>query len=191
MIKTTAMLLEDLNEYKAPANKLSRMVREGSVFQLRRGLYETSRETSGYLLAGSIYGPSYLSFEFALARYGLIPETVYTFTSATFDKKKKKFYETHFGTYIYRDVPADVYALEINYLREGDYIYQIASPEKALCDELYICPPAGNKKELLSLLFENLRIDEDVFKRLNKRTLLSLAERYMNTNLKMLCKIFK
>lgn len=34
------------------------------------------------MLVGVIYGPSYLSFDFVLAWYGLIPETVQTFTSA-------------------------------------------------------------------------------------------------------------
>jgi predicted transcriptional regulator of viral defense system len=189
MIKTTNMLLEELNNYKAPANKLTRMVADGSIFPLRRGLYETNRETPGYLLAGSIYGPSYLSFEFALSRYGLIPEAVYTFTSATFDKKKKKSYQTHFGTFSYRDVPADVYSLGILYVREGDYIYQIAAPEKALCDKLYTCQPANNQKELISLLFENLRIDEDGFENLEHKSLLSLAERYKSSNLKLLSKI--
>lgn len=53
-------------------------------------MYETDSNTPGYLLAGSIYGPSYLSFDFALAYYDLIPERVVNYTSATFGKKKKK-----------------------------------------------------------------------------------------------------
>lgn len=40
--------------------------------------------------AGSIYDPSHISFEFALSYYGLIPEAVYTVTSATFEKRKRK-----------------------------------------------------------------------------------------------------
>ena len=90
MIKTYAMLIEELSEYSAPANKLSRMVKENICTPVVKGLYETEKSTPGYLLAGSIYGPSYLSFDFALSRYGLIPEAVYVFTSATFEKKKAK-----------------------------------------------------------------------------------------------------
>ncbi|MBQ9989981.1 MAG: hypothetical protein IJP31_03430 [Lachnospiraceae bacterium] len=108
MIKTYAMLMEELRGYSAPANKLGRMVKEGLCTHIVRGLYETDKTTPGYLLAGSIYGPSYLSFEFALAQYGLIPEAVYTFTSATFEKKKSKKYSTPFGTFFYRDVPSGV-----------------------------------------------------------------------------------
>ena len=107
MIKTTEMMLEELKEYSNPAAKLSRMAKQGECFPIVRGLYETDRTVPGYLLAGSIYGPSYISFEYALAHYGLIPETVYTITCATFEKKKKKRYETMFGTFIYRDVPSE------------------------------------------------------------------------------------
>ena len=66
MIKTTAILLEDLKQYANPASKLSRMVKNGEYIQIVKGLYETDPTTPGYLLAGSIYGPSYLSFEFRI-----------------------------------------------------------------------------------------------------------------------------
>ena len=99
MIKTTAMLLEELKGYGSPKSKLARMAERGECFPITRGLYETDRNAPAYLLAGSIYGPSYISFEYALSRYGLIPEAVYAVTCATFEKKKKKKYETPFGTF--------------------------------------------------------------------------------------------
>ncbi|EGL36584.1 hypothetical protein HMPREF9124_0369 [Oribacterium sp. oral taxon 108 str. F0425] len=61
MIKTTAMLLEELSEYGSPKSKLSRMAKSGEYFPITKGIYETNRHTSAYLLAGSIYGPSYIS----------------------------------------------------------------------------------------------------------------------------------
>ena len=97
MIKTTNMLLEELRDYANPKAKLSRMVKQGQCFPVTRGVYETDRNVPAYLLAGSIYGPSYISFEYALSYYGMIPEAVYTVTCATFEKKKKKKYETIFG----------------------------------------------------------------------------------------------
>ena len=104
MIKTTSMLVEELSSYANPKAKLSRMVDAGECFRISKGLYETDKNVSAYLLAGSIYGPSYISFEYALSYYGLIPEAVYTVTNATFDKKKKKIYETEFGTFTYCDI---------------------------------------------------------------------------------------
>ena len=191
MIKTYAMLMEELREYSAPANKLGRMAKEGSCIQIVRGIYETEKATPGYLLSGSIYGPSYLSFDFALSKYGLIPEAVYVFTSATFEKKKVKRYNTDFGTFIYRDVPSNVYSYGIRLEKEADYVYQIATPEKALCDKLYTLPPVKNKKELVSLLFYDLRVDEIEFAKLDKERLLRICEAYHSTNMKMLSKLVR
>jgi predicted transcriptional regulator of viral defense system len=184
MIKTTAMILDELRQYAYPENKLARMLRDGEYIQLTKGLYETDRSTPGYLLAGSIYGPSYLSFEFALAYYGLIPEAVYTFTSATFGKGRKKIFENFFGTYTYRDVPASVYSMGLEIIEEGEYSFMIATREKALCDQLYKLGPVANYKELQNLLFVDLRIDQQELKNLNLENLRILAEHYPSRNVK-------
>jgi len=44
------------------------------LFKIVNGLYETNPYTPPYLLSGTIYGPSYISFEYALSIHGLIPE---------------------------------------------------------------------------------------------------------------------
>ena len=59
MIKTTAMLLEELKGYGSPKSKLARMAERGECFPITRGLYETDRNAPAYLLAGSIYAVSY------------------------------------------------------------------------------------------------------------------------------------
>ncbi len=186
MIKTTNILLEELKEYACPNHKIGRMVKCGELIPIVKGLYETECSTSGYMLAGSIYGPSYLSFDFALSMYGLIPEAVYTFTSATYDKKKKKQYETPFGRFTYRDVPQNVFPYGIQVCEEGDYIYYIATPEKALCDKLYTMKPVKNMKELEILLFQNLRIDEMEFSKMNWLDIIEFETMYHSTNVSLL-----
>lgn len=186
MIKTTDMLLEGLSTYANPKAKLSRMVKRGDCFPIVKGLYETDKNTPAHLLAGSIYGPSYISFDYALAYYGMIPEAVYTVTCATFEKKKKKKYETSFGTFIYRDVPSAAFPLELRLVQEGDYFYRIAEPEKALCDKLYTLPPAANTKELAALLTDDLRIEEAELLKLDAEKIRILAEQYHSTNVKKL-----
>lgn len=186
MIKTTAMLLEELKEYASPANKLARMVASGDFIQVVKGIYETDRTVPGHLLAGSIYGPSYISFEYALSQHGLIPEAVYTITCASFEKKKKKKYETPFGTFTYRDVPSEAFPLGLEVIREGEYYYRIATPEKALCDKLYTMSPVANSKELHSLLIEDLRIEESELRRLDRDIIASYGEKYHTTNIKRL-----
>ncbi len=191
MIKTTAMLLEELKNYGSPKSKLSRMAEHGECFPITKGLYETDPHTPAYLLAGSIYGPSYISFEYALAHYGLIPEAVYTVTCATFDKKKKKRYDTPFGTFTYRDVPSGAFPLGIRLIQEGAYYYRIAEQEKALCDQLYTMSPVPNTKELLRLLMEDLRIEMTGLQKLNVGKINEYSEAYHTTNLKRLCSLLR
>ena len=191
MIKTTAMLLEELSEYGSPKSKLSRMAKNGECFPITKGIYEMNPHTPAYLLAGSIYGPSYISFEYALSFYGLIPEAVYTVTSATFEKKKKKKFETAFGTFSYRDVPSKAFPLGIRLVQEGEYFYRIAEPEKALCDQLYTISPLGNTKELFRLLTESLRIEESELKKLDASKVCAYSAAYHTTNIKKLYSLLR
>ena len=73
MLKTHLVLIEELKDYRNPAMKINGMLKTGELTRVVRGLYETDPHTPGYLLAAAIYGPSYLSFEYALAYHGLIP----------------------------------------------------------------------------------------------------------------------
>lgn len=188
MIKTTAIMLQELNNYKNPRDKLAHMVKKKECIPVIQGLYETNPTTPGYRLANTICSPSYLSFEFALSYNGLIPEAVYNFTSATFEKKKKKEFKTPFGTFTYRDVPSAAYPYGIECVSENGYTFQIASPEKALCDELYIQSPVTSQRELKELLFDGLRIDWDLFCKLNMDDILFLNSKYHCTNIQKLTK---
>lgn len=177
-------------DYSDVKGKVRREVAAGNLIPLMRGLYETDGAVSGKYLAGHIYGPSYLSFDYALSVYSLIPETVFnTFTSATFKKSKTKTYQNHFGTFIYKDVPEAVYSLGVLIQEEGGYTYLLATPEKALCDKLYSLPPVNTIKGLRSLLFEDLRIDESEFEKLNTDDLCGLAPLYKSTTLNTLIKL--
>ena len=191
MIFTTRMLVEQYRHYANPKAKIGRLVHEEKLYPLTRGLYETDRNAPGCCLAGAIYGPSYLSFDYALSVYGLIPEAVYTFTSATFDKKKVREQENRFGRFTYRDVPSGVYPFGIVIKEENGYVYQMATPEKALCDKLYTMPPVTSQKEIEKMLFEDLRIDRTEFDKLDVREILQIGERYHSNNLKYLMKYLR
>ena len=188
MIKTNAIMLQELNNYKNPRDKLAHMVKKKECIPVIQGLYETNPTTPGYRLANTICSPSYLSFEFALSYHGLIPEAVYNFTSATFEKKKKKEFKTPFGTFTYRDVPSAAYPYGIECVSENGYTFQIASPEKALCDELYIQSPVTSQRELKEFLFDGLRIDWELFCKLNMDDILFLNSKYHCTNIQKLTK---
>ncbi|MBO5356912.1 MAG: hypothetical protein J6A95_04010 [Clostridia bacterium] len=192
MIITTEQLKEQYSHLSDPVGRISRDVKKGLLFPLVKGIYETDANAHGSKLAQFIYGPSYLSFDYVLFTQGLIPEAIYnTFTCATFNKRKVKTYTNHFGTFIYRDIPSDVFSLGVFVFTEGNYSYQVASAEKALCDKLYTISPVRSIKGLKQLLFEDLRIDEDAFNALNKDDILKIAPLYHSTNLNLLAKFLK
>ena len=191
MIATTQMLIEKYNNYVNPKAKIKRMVNSDMLFPLTRGLYETDGNVPGYCLAGAIFGPSYLSFDYALSVYGLIPEAVYAYTSATFDKKKSKELSNHFGRFTYRDIPGDAYPFGILIKEENGYVYQMACPEKALCDKLYAMPPVTSQRDIEQMLFEDLRIDDTEFSKLDVDGFLQIGDKYHSNNIKYLMKYMR
>jgi predicted transcriptional regulator of viral defense system len=88
-------------------------------------------------IANRIYAPSYVSFEMALAYYGLIPESVYGITSASTRKTMR--FKTTIGEFSYRAIRPKLY-FGFEYLAENNRYAKIASPEKALLDYFYLHP---------------------------------------------------
>ena len=189
MIVTTKMLREKLSEYEDPTNKIARMTKAGDIVPIVKGLYETDPNAPPCGLAASIYGPSYISFEYALAFHGLIPETAHVITNATFEKGKRKLYRTHFGTFAYRDVPAAAFPLGLEVRQQEGYAFRIATPEKALCDQVYTLPPTANLREMEQLLYENLRINAQDVSQLDAALLNDLAQAYPSRNVRRLASI--
>ncbi len=185
------MLLQRYKTYVNPAAKIGRLVKDGELIPIVKGLYETDRAVPGYYLANVIYGPSYLSFEYALAWHDLIPEAVFTFTSATCGKKRKKLYDTPFGVFTFRDVPVAAFPYGLELHEENGRAFMIASAEKALCDQLYTCSPCSNRNELRQLLFEDLRIDETAFRNADLNEISELAGLYQTKNHKLLISLLK
>ena len=190
MVLTFDSLALQFKDYTDVKGKIRREVQSGRLTQITRGLYETDARADGKYLAGAIYGPSYLSFDYVLSMCSLIPEAIFrTYTSATFRKSKAKQYDNAFGVFTYRDVPAAVYNLGVEIREENGYSYQIATPEKALCDKLYTISPVGSVKAMRALLFDDLRVDESDFWQLNLEDIKQLAPLYKSTNHKYLAKL--
>jgi predicted transcriptional regulator of viral defense system len=111
---------------------LSRLVKSGVLIRLQRGVYQP--EFQGLELektANELYYPSYLSFESALSRYGILSQIPYTLTFATTRRSKKLLLA---GREVeYRQLKKEYFFGYI--LDNGIYI---AEPEKALLDQLYM-----------------------------------------------------
>lgn len=76
-------------------------------------------------------------------------------------------------------------------MKDGDYYYRIATPEKALCDKLYTVKPVANSAQMKTLLFDDLRIDEDELMKLDLGEIERMAGSYHSTNVKKLCTVLK
>ena len=89
--------MQQLNEsltaegYSNIRTKIQRLIRDKKLTPVTRGIYETNTDIPGYLLASTIYSPSYISFEYALSWHNLIPERVNVYTCATFNKKRQNY----------------------------------------------------------------------------------------------------
>ncbi len=187
MIKDSALVLHEMAGYASPKARLTRLVQSGQLVRLRRGLYiEPNDPVSPYVLAATLYGPSYVSFETALAHHGLIPERVHAICSAVYNKNKNKVYHTPRGAFSYRGVPKAAFPYEVQHAEVQGQGYFMASAEKALCDMLYQTTPLKGLSGLEALLWEDWRIEADGLNRLNSQVILFLAPLYRSRNLKLL-----
>ena len=191
MVLTTSMLRNQYKDYVNPLDKIKRDADSGAIFRLTRGIYETDENIDPYLLASSILSPSYLSFDWALSYYGLIPEKVFSITSASLNIRKNKTFINKFGRYEYSDIPSNAFSEGLTYLESGDYIVKIATKEKAICDSLCKWRVVNSIKALKELLFVDKRIDEEEFATCDFKLMARLAALYNKTNLEMLIKLIR
>jgi predicted transcriptional regulator of viral defense system len=171
---------ESLQEYASPRSKLTRILDSRELLHIRRGLYLAGSETGYSLktLANIIAGPSYLSFESALAYYGFIPERVVNITSAIYGKNKHKRFETPVGSFLYRHIPGAVYFMEYRRLEEEGHPFLIATAEKAICDTLYQYRQVTTLRQLSKLIYEDLRVEADSLKNLDLDLIKNLTPGY-------------
>ncbi len=138
---------------------------EGLLVRLKQGSYVLKTDPPDEEeIANALYKPSYLSFEYALSKYGIIPESIYSITSAT--TKPTRLFTSDDKAFSYYTIKADVYTGYILDKKEGRGIL-IAEPEKALTDFLYFVA-IGHR-------IMNDRID---ISKLNKDKILKYAKLY-------------
>lgn len=114
---------------------LWRYEKKGFVVKLKRGLYALKTNLpSTYLIANILYQPSYISFDTALSYHGIIPETIYSVTSAT--TKITRTFEASGVKYDYHRIKKSAYT-GYKPIKYSGALILMAEPEKALADYLY------------------------------------------------------
>jgi hypothetical protein len=174
-------LMPLLSDYANPSDFISRLIKRGELIRLKNGFYVISekieKEAVPYeQIANLLYGPSYLSFEWALSYYGMIPEGVYVVTSAAATRSKN--YQTPLGTFEYFFLSHSRYAIGIDQKKNSSGNFLIATPEKALADVVHHKSRNLSGKDLLLDLLEGRRMDETHLKNLDKSLLAEIAESY-------------
>jgi hypothetical protein len=161
--------------------RVSRWMKSGELIGVVLGIYVTApefrkRPVSLEILANKIFGPSYVSFEYVLARSGLIPEGVRALTSAT--TKRNRDFDTPLGRFAYRHLPPAAYSFgwTRKELADGSGWLE-ALPEKALLDLLYRAGSLRSVSALEARLFEDLRLDPELFRELDQGRLADFASR--------------
>ena len=149
---------------------LQRLEKKDIIKRIENGKYLFSFiEVSDFEIANFLTSPSYISLESALSFYGIMSQFPYTITSITSKKSKRVIYEDKEYEFIH---------MESKYLygffKKNNFL--IASPEKALIDELYF---VAKKLRIISL--EELDLTN-----INKKHLKSIVKKYDYIPLKRL-----
>lgn len=153
----------------APEKKILALEKSGELIRLKRGLYVVNEEISGKpidskLCANHLYGPSYVSRQWALRWYGLIPERVFLMTSVT--TKRTRSFDTPIGSFSFTQVPKDYFPIGVRMEKTNGCFSLMATPEKALCDMIlsdnYV--PNLSVIRLEEYLEEDIRFDTDALK---------------------------
>lgn len=175
--------------------KISNLVRNKELIRLKKGFYTFSKpyQTKPINLisvANTLYSPSYVSFDYALSYYGMIPERVSEVTSAT--SKNEKLFDTPIGRFSYKKVSLEAYSLGIDWIYDDvDGGRFIATTEKALCDKIKYDRGIGTltQTSMIEYLKYDLRID--ITTPLNYELIEIIASAYKSRNLKTLATIVK
>lgn len=153
--------------------KIARMLGTGELVALRRGLYASGLYLDPLCLAGPIYGPSYVSFETAMAWHGMIPERAVEILSATI--KRPATFKNNFGRFRYLAIPKAVFPVGFLRVTDSDLPFLIASPTKALADRIAREPGFRSMADAARWL-EDMRVD--LSGGLDRGELIACAESY-------------
>ena len=186
-------LLGALVSYKSKRDKISSLVKTGEIIRIKKGLYalnESYRRENISLehLSNLLFGPSYISLEYALSYYGFIPERAESITAVTTGRNRN--FTTPLGIFSYRHIPLAPYSSGMEIITiEPDIRFMIASPAKALADFIQSQKgvPIQSTVEFEQYLFDNIRLDAELLSGIDIRELKVYSSAYKSRKLSRLC----
>ncbi|WP_075063312.1 type IV toxin-antitoxin system AbiEi family antitoxin domain-containing protein [Ornatilinea apprima] len=152
--------------------QLTRWVKSGRIYQIRRGLYSIAppyqkKQPHPFLVANRLQRASYVSLQSALAFYGLIPDVVNITTSVSTGRPERL--ETPLGIYEFRHLKTEL-LFGYQMVDFGNQSALVATPEKALLDMVYLQPGGDSLAYLIELRLQNTeQIDPQRLKNLSEK----------------------
>lgn len=162
-LKRPVFTPQDIKLFFNPSDRalnafLSYNSKKNRLIKLKKALYGLkTKYTNPLLIANRAYQPSYISFETALSYYHLIPEIVYSITSAT--SKASRLWSIQQTSYVYRKIKQEAFNGYIAKTIENVQVV-IALPEKALADYCYFIYLGKIKDQNNRLKIRNINLDK-------------------------------
>jgi len=165
-------LTDLLASYGNIRSKIQRMLDNGEIISIKKGFYifpEALRRAplNSAMIANMIYGPSYVSCDYALSYYGLIPESVVSVSSMTTGRSRE--FDTPVGHFQYFQHKSPDYSIGVQ-LENGCLF---ASIEKAIYDKVLI-DQRFDGNDIAAYLEQDLRLNISTLAKLNHDILQSL-----------------
>jgi predicted transcriptional regulator of viral defense system len=169
------------------SQQLSGWQKKGFLTKIINGHYIFSDtpldENALFLIANTLYEPSYVSLEMALSYYGLIPESVYGVTSVSSRTTRK--FVTDIATFSYRKMKPELF-FGFTLIPLQNRMFKIAEPEKAILDFLFFRPDVSSPGAVLEL-----RVNRDIFlERVDIKKLKDFSDRFKSVALHKRLKLF-
>jgi len=169
-------------------NNFVRWVKNGLLIRLRQGYYTfpeyKSKPDFVLYLANRIYRPSYVSLHTAMAFYGMIPEAVVQFTSVT--SLKTASFNNDFGEYVYKSIHQKLmFGYDLKPVADR-WTLQLASPEKALIDLLYLYPFYNTGQALEDLRLDEAFLQDDLDRKLLEKYTLKIKNNALENRVQLL-----
>jgi len=154
----TGLLLAGAVDALDVRKQLSRWVKAGRLYQLRRGLYALAPpfqkvRPHPFVVANRMVRGSYVSSLSALAHHGLIPDVVPVTTSVS--SGRPAIWTTPLGTYQFRHIKLEwLRGYGLQEVSPGQHAF-IAKPEKALLDLIHLQHDGDAPEYLRELRLQN------------------------------------
>lgn len=150
--------LLDISADNTACKTIEKLVKKDVLKRLKKGLYIFEPEKSDdFETANYLYSPSYISLESALNHYGILPQFPFTITSVTL--RKTKTLENQDKEFEFVHIKRDLF-----WGYEKDAHHLIATPEKALLDEIYFVAKGWRRIEFGDL--DLSKINKKEFKKM-------------------------